>query len=46
MSHDIYICYDKKDEKYGDALYNIFEKITLIHGSNQNIWVKETMLTR
>ena len=34
MSHDIYICYDKKDEKYGDALYNIFEK------NNINPWIK------
>ena len=34
MNHDIYICYDKKDEKYGDALYNIFEK------NNINPWIK------
>ena len=26
--------------------YTSLKKITLIHGSNQNIWVKETMLTR
>lgn len=34
MSHDIYICYDKKDENYCDALYNIFEK------NNIKPWIK------
>lgn len=38
MSHDIYICYDKKDEKYGDALYNIFEK------NNIKPWTKSKYL--
>ncbi len=38
MSHDIYICYDKKDEKYGDALYTIFEK------NNIKPWTKSKYL--
>ena len=34
MSHDVFICYDKKDEKYSDALRDIFEKNNIVS------WIK------
>ncbi|WP_295611919.1 toll/interleukin-1 receptor domain-containing protein [uncultured Methanobrevibacter sp.] len=34
MNHDVYICYDKKDEYLSDELYQLFEK------NNINAWSK------
>ncbi len=34
MNHDVYICYDKKDEYLSDELYQLFEK------NNINAWNK------
>ncbi len=34
MSHDIYICYDDADEKYADALFDVFKS------NGINAWVK------
>ena len=34
MGHDVYICYDKKDQEVCDAIYRIFEK------NNIKSWVK------
>ena len=34
MGHDVYICYDEKDEKLSDAVYHIFQQ------NNLKSWVK------
>ena len=34
MSHDVFICYDEKDRKFSDAIYDIFAK------NNISSWVK------